>query len=498
MCKIPLDPPFSKGEECSKFIFVPKSDRLLGYCLLAAGEMKSEAALVNIYRSVGPNNTTALASGGAANTLSISGTTATFASALPNHVGVGDAMQYDSDDNGSIDSIAFIYACTSATVFTVKNSAGNSPASTSVDLDWSLFRAYTSLSNAESGDENSSLNAAIINFDAWSGGKDLTTSGEVWNIACYGDAADTTPVVFNGWITASSAYLKIYTPFLPSEVGQSQRHDGKWNTNAYRMELDNNTCLILEADHFLVEGLQFTLSSISSSNKYEVWIHNPGTADISVSHNIFRGLTTNKNRHFGITVNTAGDGVARIWNNLLYNFEQQAIAVVEGINIDDTDFTAYIYNNTVYNCFRGISLTNGTVIAKNNLTQSCLDGFYGTFDGTSEYNLSDLAGDAPGTNPKQSAVSFVDAGNFDFHLAPSDTGARNSGVDLSGDTNLAVWDDIDSHIRAGIWDIGADEEVTSYTPTSTPTPTDTPVIATPTPTDTPVIATPTHRPTLRS
>ncbi len=41
MCKIPLGPPFSKGEECSKFTFVPKSDRLLGEVLVSLGMTNS-------------------------------------------------------------------------------------------------------------------------------------------------------------------------------------------------------------------------------------------------------------------------------------------------------------------------------------------------------------------------------------------------------------------------------------------------------------------------
>jgi len=60
-----------------------------------------------LYRSVGAT-ITALASG-AGNGLVISGSTALFDSSLPDNVGVGDAIQYDSDNNGSIDAIAFIH-----------------------------------------------------------------------------------------------------------------------------------------------------------------------------------------------------------------------------------------------------------------------------------------------------------------------------------------------------------------------------------------------------
>ena len=72
-----------------------------------------------LYRSVGIT-ATPLASG-AANALTISGSTATFGVALANNIGVGDAIQYDSDGNGSIDALAFIHGRTSSQSYTVKN-----------------------------------------------------------------------------------------------------------------------------------------------------------------------------------------------------------------------------------------------------------------------------------------------------------------------------------------------------------------------------------------
>ena len=55
------------------------------------------------------------------------------------------------------------------------------------------------------------------------------------NVACYGDGEDVTSVTINCWTTGPDNYIRIYTPTSPSEVGVSQRHDGKWNTSAYRM-----------------------------------------------------------------------------------------------------------------------------------------------------------------------------------------------------------------------------------------------------------------------
>ena len=63
-----------------------------------------------IFRSVGPSATSAITTG-SSNEMTITGTTATFPTALPTNVGVGDAIQYDDDNDGDIDaddSIAFI------------------------------------------------------------------------------------------------------------------------------------------------------------------------------------------------------------------------------------------------------------------------------------------------------------------------------------------------------------------------------------------------------
>ena len=92
-------------------------------------------AATGLYRSVGITGA-ALASG-AANALTISGSTASFASALPNNIGVGDAIQYDSDSNGSIDALAFIHGRTNSQTYTVKNKSGAAPTATAgPDNDW--------------------------------------------------------------------------------------------------------------------------------------------------------------------------------------------------------------------------------------------------------------------------------------------------------------------------------------------------------------------------
>lgn len=93
--------------------------------LLAIGLFGPAArAATAIYRSVGSGNTSVLATGGG-NPLASSGNTATFFQPLPDRVGVGDVIQYDSDNDGTIDSLAFIHGRADSTHCTVKNKDGN-------------------------------------------------------------------------------------------------------------------------------------------------------------------------------------------------------------------------------------------------------------------------------------------------------------------------------------------------------------------------------------
>jgi hypothetical protein len=73
--------------------------------------------------------------------------------------------------------------------------------------------------------------------------------------------------------------------------------------------------------------------------------------------------------------------------------------------------------------------TLGTILI-NNIVQNCTEGFSSPNNALSDYNISDLALDAPGANSKNSAtVIFVNAASENFHLSSSDTTARGAGTD---------------------------------------------------------------------
>src|SRR5690606_5909463 len=99
------------------------------------------------------------------------------------------------------------------------------------DQDWRIYRAYTSLANALAGIENSAIG---VNFDVWSA-RNLVTNNEQWNIALYGDNADSNSISAYSWTMSEKNYLRIFAPSKPSEVGVSQRHVGVWDNSKARI-----------------------------------------------------------------------------------------------------------------------------------------------------------------------------------------------------------------------------------------------------------------------
>jgi hypothetical protein len=234
--------------------------------------------------------------------LTISGSTATFDSGLPNNIGVGDAIQYDSDNNGSIDALAIIHGRTSSTVYTVKNKDGvNDPTPTqAMDNDWAIYRAYTSLANWESQTQNSSITLDNINPSM-----DLVTANTQLNVACYGDGPDTVSVLIDGWTTDANNYIKIYTPVSSSEVGVSQRHSGKWDDSKYRMQVtgwgvvigSNVSTPSAGTGYVWIDGLQVHLSTTTNDGNSALRVNQTTVANHRMSNNILRGPASGTHFH---------------------------------------------------------------------------------------------------------------------------------------------------------------------------------------------------------
>ncbi|HBI33903.1 MAG TPA: hypothetical protein DEA43_03600 [Candidatus Moranbacteria bacterium] len=374
-------------------------------------------------------------------TVTISSGVATFSAAQTGNIGVGDRVTYNTTD------IAYIAAKTSTSVWTLVTKTGAVPADITTSTVVSIKHEYTSLSAAVTG----AIDANHLNTT------DLVTGNYQLNFPCYYDsAADTTAVTVSGYTTGVLNYIKIYTPNnTTTEANNSQRHQGKWDDGKYN--LYNNVTYADTLDsrtgHIFFEGLQL-YGGVSNKNVIS-FLSDVGNS----SSSIVRDSIIKSNNNVGIS------GICTLlWMNDYYVYNNIFIDIRRAINRQDGDM--YAYNNTIINSSEyGIfSGGNRTAIIKNSIVQNCTDGFYGTFNAASNYNISDLAADAPGANSKNSTtVQFADAANKDFHLSISDISARNSGSDLSADANLPVTTDIDGQTRptgANIVDIGADEAAT--------------------------------------
>lgn len=290
-------------------------------------------------------------------------------------------------------------------------------------------------------------------LSAWEAGEqaNLVTLDQIRQAECY-SMEDTTGVIVDGWTTDATRYLRIYTP-------ASERHDGKWNTGKYRLKTTDALPLWLAEGFIRVEGLQIEVNRTIAGTTNGVDVQSGGSAgEIRISASIVRS-TGSVNNGIGMDIGVASGSVVKTWNNIIYDFTRSGYYSAS-IKFNASGSTLYAYNNTLYGGYINLDAVAGTVIAKNNIAQGSQSNDYnGTFT-SSNYNISGDATSTGGANDKiNTTVSFVDLTNRDFHLAASDTAAKDAGTDLSGDANLAFSDDIDSQTRTGTWDIGADEYV---------------------------------------
>lgn len=418
-----------------------------------------------IYRSVGPANTLSLAAGGS-NALSVAGSIATFGTALATKIGVGDAIQYDTDANAVEDKIVFIQGRISSTKFLVKTAAGAVPTAVATTQSWKIFRSYTSLSDAMGGLENTGILLALRDFDTgtWKG---ITATAQTRYFTCYSDAADTIATTVSGFTTSANNWVTIYTPYKTTEVGVSQRHSGIWTASGYVLSnaVANSDTLAIDNAYVQITGLQVKStanSSFATVITYGSSVAIPAGTKSEISNNIiwhdYTTATDTQGIYFFSSVNETP--ILYIVNNIIYS---TLGTTLDAIVIDHG--TAYVYNNTIYKVRDGINRINavgtGIVTAINNIVQTCAVTCYNSTSNSwaagTNYNISSSTSITTGANNKISTtVTFVNAAGFDLHLGAGDTAAKDAGTNLSADPNYPVINDIDMQSRTGAWDIGAD------------------------------------------
>ena len=410
---------------------------------------KAEAA-TNIYYSVG-QNTSDHKTG--TPTVTIADGIATFSEdQTATNMGVGDIINYGGQR-------AFITGKISSSVWSVSTATGTMPAATTSAPVTSITHAFASLQAAIG--VGISGNATSTNFLNTS---DLVTGNFILNIPCYYDTGpDTNSVTINGITTDPDHYIRIYTATsTTSEVNQSQRHRGKWDTLRWMMDgsFHWTSALTVKIPYVYLDGLQFrnsTANGSASTVNYNV------TADdnIRISNSIFR---SSSQRWYALYVASGSlNSHQMIWNNVFADASQ-------GLNLGDASH-AEVYNNTFYNNSIGVyEATYGTpdAVYKNNIFASTTNPFStgGLVANGTDYNSTDKAsmgyvvvGGGNNNDLLNQTFTFVDIDNYDFHLTSNNPGAVDVGVSLVSDPNLPFNTDYDGETRpvGAQWDRGADE-----------------------------------------
>jgi len=282
-----------------------------------------------------------------------------------------------------------------------------------------------------------------------------------WTVADTDDSPDVgTYIHIFDWITDETHYIKIYT------VGQA-RHNGKWTNTAYRIDADEYVGIKVSQNYVKIEGLQINVNDVDWQWSYGIWTDLTPGYGYEFSNNIIKAIdpTVGSPEWIGIITKSVN---SKIWNNIIYNFD---INTSVGISILDTSSNVYINNNTIVDTKNGIGLGAGAtnINIRNNLISNSNNPYPSSSFKDCYNNATDHSTDQPVCSGvklgNRTDVDFIfqDAINYDYHLAASDTGAKDFGVDLSSEFS----DDIDGGVRplvdgssfgAGtVWDIGADE-----------------------------------------
>jgi hypothetical protein len=275
-------------------------------------------------------------------------------------------------------------------------------------------------------------------------GVDLTALDQINEYRCIssGDTNDTgSSITFNGTTTDATRYIRV--------VGYDS-NDGQWDDSAYVLEMTPGAgagAIQCYDNHVKFEHLQIKVISTANSVRGILTSLLDAGSVIDVNSCFIRGILSGTGDGYAI-YNSDGDATIRVFNSMLLNW------------VRDTDtaggayFSAgigYFYNNTVYNCYRGLWNNGGTMTATNNAIEAGLSGgeLVGTI--TSSYNCTDDEGTANNCiNPLGSswANEFTDIAGLDFSLkaggncvgaATTNPGSGLYDTDITGSLRSEPW-----------------------------------------------------------
>jgi hypothetical protein len=261
--------------------------------------------------------------------------------------------------------------------------------------------------------------------------------------------------VLIGFTTDATHYVDIYT-------ASGSRHDGTWNETKYRLDVADAVALDIREDYVRILGLLMGVSSASVARATIAFGGITATTNlVEISNSIIR---THANASFTGTGIDSGDTDLNYKFKNLVVHERTANAGSRGLSISAA--TGYVHNCTIKSSSgTGVRNIAGTMHCQNVVVSAptCFTVTAGTVNRnyviTSDATADDAGGTGNQINISEASMTFTDAANTDFHISSGST-LKDQGVDLSGDANLPVTDDIGGQARDATPDVGAHEYVT--------------------------------------
>ena len=274
---------------------------------------------------------------------------------------------------------------------------------------------------------------------------DLVSATQSEVLECYDDASTFDDRVSIGGATTDSSYFRIIRPAGTIGTGSWEGHDGTPNNGVHFLNTAGSLgSFILGSgtgtdDYSSIQDLIVQMTNPDSANTISVWAREPNNSLVGI---IMVDVTSANNTARGLRVS---DGSVAV-NCIVIRTDGW------GFNCDGGS-SLFLNCTAIDNGGRGWEVDGGTPISINCLGEgSGIEDFDTGFDTVNGgYNASGdgTAGDAGSTGSRiNQTFTFVNTGIDDYHLSPSDAGAKTFGTDLSASGSFQFDDDIDGDLRS--------------------------------------------------
>lgn len=292
-------------------------------------------------------------------TCTVSGTTITFSVAQTGNIGIGDRVDYDSDNK-----IGYITARTSQTVWTFRSATGGTPTAAAGVTVNSIKRSFNSAQDAITGATPGWANASHLNA------VDLVAADILLDIVAYADGTDTCYVTFDsgaGTVSDATRYIRFYAAgdypshgiSLAAIANQNNKHNGIIGGTGYLLQASTgNNAIDIQIPRVKVLGIStkrvFTTYAYLYSNITTRFYSAPGPEYTEVAYNLC--IDTGSATVFGVMVcgesgyPTVGVNKSIHDNIIISESANNSFGLYAGHLVPNTE-TIKIYNNTVYGLF---------------------------------------------------------------------------------------------------------------------------------------------------